>query len=352
MFPEAFAARWIERLTRPGQLVLDPFAGRGTAPFQALLQSRQAVGADVNPVAYVLTAAKLHPPAQGSLRSRLRDLRSRFRAADHGEEARALPPFFRRGFHHSTLRQVLFLRQELQWRTSRVDRFLAALCLGSLHGEMDKSRSYFSNQMPRTISTKPHYSLAFWRQRRLWPQQRDAFAILLARVGFRYVTPPPPTTGHAWLSDARCLALEATEVRGRADLVLTSPPYFDVTNFEEDQWLRLWFLGGPPKPTTGVVSGDDRHEHLNSYWAFICEAWAGIRPLLAPKAGLVCRIGGRGRSVADLREAVTASMRFLAARWKLISCEESTIRKRQTDVFRPGSTGCGFELDLCFELQQ
>ena len=24
------------------------------------------------------------------------------------------------------------------------------------------------------------------------------------------------------------------------------PPYLDVTHFEEDQWLRLWFLGGPP----------------------------------------------------------------------------------------------------------
>lgn len=39
---------------------------------------------------------------------------------------------------------------------------------------------------------------------------------------------------------------------GSVRCVITSPPYLDVTNFEEDQWLRLWFQGGPPKPTWGA----------------------------------------------------------------------------------------------------
>ena len=34
----------------------------------------------------------------------------------------------------------------------------------------------------------------------------------------------------------------------RCSLLFTSPPYQGVTNYHEDQWLRLWLLGGPPKP--------------------------------------------------------------------------------------------------------
>jgi len=42
----------------------------------------------------------------------------------------------------------------LEWKQGDVDCMLAALVLGALHGESDKSSSYLSNQMPRTVSTR------------------------------------------------------------------------------------------------------------------------------------------------------------------------------------------------------
>ena len=33
------------------------------------------------------------------------------------------------------------------------------------------------------------------------------------------------------------------EMPATADLVFTSPPYVDVTNYRVDNWLRLWALG-------------------------------------------------------------------------------------------------------------
>jgi DNA modification methylase len=48
----------IQRLTEPGDLVMDPFAGSGTALVEALLQGRRAVGGDLNPVAIVTARAK------------------------------------------------------------------------------------------------------------------------------------------------------------------------------------------------------------------------------------------------------------------------------------------------------
>jgi len=350
MFPEQFAEQWISRCTSAGQRILDPFAGRGTAPFQALLMGRHAVAGDINPVAYVLTGAKLDCPRKAAITRRLNELERLFSPEAFEQERLRLPQFFSRAFHHATLRQLLFLRKSLDWKQSKVDRFIAALSLGSLHGEMDKSKAYFSNQMPRTISTKPEYSLKYWRERKLWPQKRNVFEILHNRTAFRYESPVPENKGQVFLSDARILS--ACVEHGTVDCIITSPPYLDVTSYEEDQWLRLWFLGGADHPRTRTLGQDDRHTAARTYWSFLCDVWRSIRPLLAKKATFICRIGARNMSVDVLAESVSASTQFLAKKSQLMAIELSQIQRRQTNAFHPGTIGCRFEIDFCFNLSQ
>ncbi len=193
MFPAQFAEKWIERCTQLGQSVLDPFSGRGTAPFQAVLMDRTGLGNDVNPVAYVLTGAKIESPARSSVERRLQHLEQGYNASEFQAESAALPPFFKRAFYPTTLKQILYLRSVLKWKTFRVERFITALALGSLHGEMALAASYFGNQMPRTISTKPTYSLRFWRTKNLWPRQHNVFDVLRRKPAFRYESPRPST---------------------------------------------------------------------------------------------------------------------------------------------------------------
>src|SRR4051794_30664235 len=142
MFPESFAATWIERLTKPGEFVLDPFCGRGTTPFQALLMDRQAIGGDINPVAYCVTKAKTNAPRRSSLRRRLLQLEELFEPAAWEEERAHLTEFFHQAFAPQTLRQILFLRATLKWQASKVDCMLAAIILGALHGESKRSSAY------------------------------------------------------------------------------------------------------------------------------------------------------------------------------------------------------------------
>src|SRR5207248_2812525 len=149
-----------------------------------------------------------------------------------------LPSFFRRAFHPTTQYQILYLRRILNWRQNPTHRFIAALALGSLHGD---SPSYFSNQMPRTISTKPRYSLRYWHKHRLWPKKRDVFKILRQRAAYRLNNDVPDCTGQVALCDVRKAALAFPFLRERVKAIITSPPYFNVTSYEEDQWLRLWF---------------------------------------------------------------------------------------------------------------
>src|ERR1017187_3689736 len=58
----SIAGELVERFSKPGDLVVDPFAGAGTLPFEAALRGRMALGADISPYARILSKAKLSPP--------------------------------------------------------------------------------------------------------------------------------------------------------------------------------------------------------------------------------------------------------------------------------------------------
>ena len=66
----------IERLTSPGDVVLDPFVGSGPVAREALLRSRKFLGFDINPVAVELTNLLSRPPLKQNIA----------RAARHIEE--------------------------------------------------------------------------------------------------------------------------------------------------------------------------------------------------------------------------------------------------------------------------
>ncbi len=350
MFPESFAEKWIERLTRRGDVVLDLFSGRGTTATCSLLLERKAIASDVNDVAYCLTKAKTNAPTRETALKKVRKLRSEFSSRRFGREAEKLPEFFHHAFHPQTLKQILFLRCALEWRTQKTDTMIAALALGALHGEADKSSAYFSNQMPRTISTKPGYSVKFWAARSMVAPERNVFDLLEAAVQYRYRSSRP--TGEAIILnlDMRMLPRMKSLFPGPIRCVITSPPYFDVTNFEEDQWLRLWFLGGPPHPTTKRLSRDDRHVIEASYWRFIADMWRSLGNILARSAHVVLRLGSSRLSTDELERQIVATSHFSGRKVELISTDCSVIKKRQTDAFRPGSVGCKVEIDYHFRM--
>lgn len=353
MFPEEFARQYLHDLTKPGDFVFDPFSGRGTTLLEALLMNRHSVATDINPVAYCITGAKAETPSLGSVLGQLEVLENEYKHFDHkilAQERMKLPAFFKRAFSRSTLLEILFLRRVINWRHNATHRFITALALGSLHGDL-KSRSYFSNQMPRTISTKPAYSLNYWREHDLWPEKREVFAILKSRAQFRLSGTIPTLRGHAVLLDARDSSKAFASLHGEIKAVITSPPYLNVTSYEEDQWLRLWFLGHQPRPTYRQISKDDRHNQKTRYWEFLKEVWEGIVPLMQKKSFLVCRLGGKGLSCQELTVGISKSLQYAFPKAHLIADPERTsIVNRQTNAFRPGSKGCRFEIDYVFSL--
>src|SRR5262245_25012015 len=315
-FPAALAHAFVERYSRPGDVVLDPFSGRGTAPLEAVVAGRIGVGNDLNPFAHLLTAAKLEPPTLAEARTRTTALRLAFAggAADWTDRARSIqadpvagggepvPAEVALAFHERTLGQLLFLRSILDLEVS-VDRFLAASVAGILHG---KTPQYLSTLMPNTFSMAPRYVREFARRTEFQSPDRDAFDRLDAKLTRLFRDPPPRTVGIALLGDARDAgtragqALRAHRLPDRARLVLTSPPYLRVLKYGYYNWLRAWFLGFDS--TAIDASLDDAHRRA-PYLEFLREVLRNLRPALTDDGIAVLVIGDvatdRGRRIED-----------------------------------------------------
>jgi len=231
-FPPALAYYFIEKYSRPGGIVLDPFSGKGTAPLEACRSGRVGVGNDLAPEAYVLTRAKVRPARLEDVIawvSRNRGLIESCRDVDAPEEVKVF-------YSSYTLRQIIAARELLLDDSSDIGFFVKALILGILHGS---GRDSLSVKCSHSFSMSPGYLRRSARERGLRKPRRNLGECLVRRAARIIDGYTPKARGYAFNQDARSLVLKDESV----DLVITSPPYFNMQTYAWDNWLRLWFLG-------------------------------------------------------------------------------------------------------------
>lgn len=344
MFPVDFADDVIDTYTKRGDVVLDPFAGRGTAVFSAATRGRTAIGVEINPVGYVYARAKLSAADQAAVLARVQEL-GRL-AAHYREDAYRLPRFFHRCFARGVRRFLVAARANLNWRHSRVDRTVMALLLVYLHG---KRGAALSNQMRQTKSMSPPYAIRWWDEFDLDPPDLDPVTFMTSRIEWRYARGTPATSrSEMRLGDSAyhlpriARRIEAGEIP-RVNLLFTSPPYFAVTNYHYDQWLRLWLLGGP---ATARLNGNGRggkFEGRDKYRQLLERVFKRAAPLLAADATLYVRTDARTitytTTVAVLKEIFPSK--------RLTEVRQPLLRPSQTGLFGPtNETNSVGEVDL------
>src|SRR5688500_13712381 len=96
---------FIDRLTQPGDIVYDPFMGRGTTLVEAAIAGRCPYGCDVNPLSAVLCEPRLSPPSLSDVQRGLAEVD--FTDADE------MPDDLLVFYHRETLRQISALRKHL-----------------------------------------------------------------------------------------------------------------------------------------------------------------------------------------------------------------------------------------------
>ena len=102
------------------------------------------------------------------------------------------------------------------------------------------------------------------------------------------------------------LAREVQESkRTKAKLLITSPPYHNVTNYYYDQWLRIWLLGGPEHPATNVSNRyGGKFSNERQYRQLLESAFAKCRPLLADDATIYVRTDQRESTYWNTKTAL------------------------------------------------
>lgn len=295
MFPREFAFRVVETYSQPGDAVLDPFAGRASSIYAAAVMDRVGLGMEINPVGWLYGHVKLKPALQKNVIKRLQDINSIVNSID-GQTLNDLPEFFRWCYSSTVLRYLLAARQHLNWRKSKVDATLMAIILVNLHGRIDNS---LSNQMRQGKAMAPDYSVRWWKDKKLSPPELDPVVFLTKKIEWRYQKGMPNLkASKVLLGDSTLLIRKlANQVyygqQKSFNLLFTSPPYYRLTNYHYDQWLRLWMLGGPEKPTWMKEKWQNRFESKTAYRDLLEDVFGGCANILDPKATIYVRTDAR-----------------------------------------------------------
>lgn len=301
MFPAKVAHHFIQRYSQPGDVVLDPFSGRGTTALQARVEGRRAICNDLNPLAYVLSRAKADPPTWDQAHAFLDDLEKSYKKSKHAEPD--VSADIRMLYHDNTLKQLCFIRERLLSRVitdwSRAELMIGGALAGIMHGSWrrDDTSQYLSISMPNTFSMSPAYVAKFIRENDLKKIDQDVFERLRDKLARLYLDDVTGSVGKAHHLDA------ATLLKGRSlkpksvDLVLTSPPYLQVVNYGTANWIRLWLLGldevgreqgvGRKKLNAAL---DHRHTY-GSYCDFMLRSILGVQRVLKDDGVAVLVIG-------------------------------------------------------------
>jgi hypothetical protein len=229
---------FIERLTQPGDVVYDPFMGRGTTLIEAALMGRVPWGCDINPLSPILVRPRLEPPDEKAIAA-LTEVLPFDSDVETWDELLAF-------YHPDVLRAVCSLRHYFH-ETGRdaADAWLRMVATNRLTGHSSGFFSVYSLPPNQAVSIKSQIRIN--AQRDQTPPPRDVRAILLkkSRQLLKDLTPAERRILAGAAPQAKLLTGSCDATPQLPDnsvtLAVTSPPFLNEVQYDIDNWLRCWF---------------------------------------------------------------------------------------------------------------
>lgn len=289
---------FIERYTRPGDCVLDPFMGRGTTPLEAALLDRIPFGGDINPLSVLLTRPRLNPPRLIDVKNLLDSL-----SLDWSGPIREDLLVF---YHPDTLREITALRHWLaeQGSSSQPDPLVDWIRMVAANRLTGHSKGFFS-----VYTLPPNQAVSIASQQKInarlnqSPEYRDTKALILKKSralladlteSQRIILSRAAASARLWSS----FSWELSHLpRKSVQLVVTSPPFLNEVDYHTDNWLRMWFCGISHDETPISI-----HGKISDWIAMMQRTLEAIRPLLTPTARVAIEVGEIRKGKVQLEE--------------------------------------------------
>lgn len=291
---------FIERLTDPGDIVYDPFAGRGTTLLEAALLNRIPMGCDINPLSAILTLPRFNPPSIDQLSEKLADLK----LDDSSEYPEELLVFY----HPDTLKEICSLkeyliRKEKDNALDEMDSWIRLVAINRLTGH---SAGFFS-----VYTLPPNQAVSVESQRKInakrdqTPPYRNVRKCILkkSRSLLKDMDEKSRNVLNTVADRAMLLTQSSSSVpeisSSSVSLSVTSPPFLDIVNYAQDNWLRCWFCGIDPQkvPITMLKKIED-------WQAAMTKVFTELERILKPEGHVAFEVGEVRHGKVKLEEAV------------------------------------------------
>jgi DNA modification methylase len=240
-FPPQLPRAFIRGLTQAGAIVLDPMMGSGTTIVEALLEGRQAIGLDIDPLALRLSRVKTFPLDTDKLRiagHRIISRSNELITKDKFIERNLLERFDQRTkdfvdywFFPDTQRELMALVLAIQEVSDPSERRFLELTFSSVivtkSGGVSRARDLAHSRPHRVEDKVPKNAL-------------EQFSLRL-RKNLASIAQLKPNGASALplAGDARVMPL----ANGTIDLIVTSPPYANAIDYMRAHKFSLVWLG-------------------------------------------------------------------------------------------------------------
>lgn len=301
-FKPQLPAFFVNRLTAPGDRVYDPFMGRGTTLVEAAIMGRRPVGNDVNPLSAMLVRPRLRAPDLAEVERRLREIDWRW----SGPVRDDLSVFY----HPETLAEIHALRswiaeRQATGRFDGVDDWIRMVALNRLTGHSSGFFSVYTLPPNQAVSLEAQAKIN--AKRNQTPEPRSVPAIILKKSrsllgDFAFESLEPQLcTGP---SDATP-EIETASV----DLVVTSPPFLDIVQYAQDNWLRCWFAGIDAAQVPIAM-----HRKVEDWQAFTRRTFTELARVVRPGGHVAYEVGEVRNGKVQLEKVVLDAIEGLPFR--------------------------------------